>query len=193
MSLSVTPPSPTISGSNLPRFLLERRFLKPVLTGPRNARTCKFGRKDFESLRRDGERVWLLHCKAPKRRLKGTQALNYIEDAERKHYDKRFLTRNRNPWYKPESREPAPILFTYMTSGRPRFILNERRVLNLNNLHCLYLRQHVQKSSSRIAGLVRVLNSQQVIEQLPQVGRVYGGGLVKVEPKELEMVLLPLC
>jgi adenine-specific DNA-methyltransferase len=181
----------TLSDPDVKRLRIERRFLEPVLTHTRNAATCKFGRKDFESLRKEGEKVWLLNCKVPKRKLEGTRALNYIRNAERKHYNERVLTGSRRPWYKPESREPAPILFTYMTSGRPRFILNEGRVLNLNNLHCLYLRPHVSKSSSRIATLVHVLNSKEVIAQLPQVGRVYGGGLIKVEPRELENVMLP--
>ncbi len=104
-----------------------------------------------------------------------------------------YLCRSRRPWYTQENRPPAPIICTYMgrsrKGGRPfRFILNHSQATALNTYLMLYpkpalsrfMREHPE--ALRIAW--RFLNDIDTDEILGH-GRVYGGGLHKLEPKEL--------
>lgn len=105
-----------------------------------------------------------------------------------------FLVRSRSPWYKQEQREAAPFVITYMGRGaamaeRPfRFIMNQSAAITTNMYLMLYPIASLEAALSRgdvelpqVHEAVNALSGQ----QLRDGGRVYGGGLHKMEPKEL--------
>lgn len=109
----------------------------------------------------------------------------------------RYLCTHRKPWYSQEYRPPAPILFTYIgrlntKRGRPfRFILNNSKATAPNVYLMLYPKSFLSFKLRHQPGLLRqiwVLLNQIDIPSLLQEGRVYGGGLHKLEPKELARV-----
>lgn len=117
----------------------------------------------------------------------------YFASAEKKVREG-YLVRNRSPWYRQEVREPAPILLTYMgrshnPSAAPfRFIGNKSQAIATNGYLMLYpkgqLKHALEKGFVTLEDVLEVLNSI-TPHELRNGGRVYGGGLHKVEPKEL--------
>lgn len=97
-----------------------------------------------------------------------------------------YLARNREPWYKVDRRESAPILVTYMSRGGCRFILNESDARNLNNLHGIY--PNVKLSDEELDALLAYLNSGFADDVVRRSGRTYSTGMDKIEPNELESV-----
>jgi adenine-specific DNA-methyltransferase len=105
---------------------------------------------------------------------------------------KRYLCRTRKPWYAQEVRPAPPILCTYMgrsEKARPfRFILNHSKAAATNVYLLLYPREPLKSLADREPKLIRTvwetLNNVRADELLGE-GRVYGGGLHKLEPKEL--------
>jgi hypothetical protein len=104
-----------------------------------------------------------------------------------------YLCRSRRPWYTQENRPPAPIICTYMgrsrAGGKPfRFILNHSQATALNTYLMLYpkpaLSRFMQENPEALRTAWRFLNDIDT-EELLGHGRVYGGGLHKLEPKEL--------
>jgi hypothetical protein len=87
-----------------------------------------------------------------------------------------------------EQRTPPPILFAYLGRRDCRFILNEAGVVPLTGFLCVYPwdtnRQAVQK-------LWRALNHPDTIQNLAFAGKSYGGGAVKVEPRQLDSLEIP--
>ena len=77
-----------------------------------------------------------------------------------------------------------------MSRKKPRFILNEARILVLNTLHHIYLEGKALARKVEIKTLLAYLNSDRVLSRLKNIGRIYGGGLLKVEPRELERLLV---
>jgi hypothetical protein len=180
----------TLSESTVKQLGIEKRFLKPVLAKASYLVSEELDASEFKRILRSGRKAWLLFCSKPKTELGGTRVLSYLKKAEKKGYHRRALTGARHPWYRTERRDPAPILFTYMSNSRPRFIYNQIHALNLNNLHGIYLKSRKLRSKKHVEQLVRILNSDLVVDQLQTVGRNYARGLLKVEPKELEQVVI---
>lgn len=141
-------------------------------------------------------RRFLLDC-----RLSSTQIRNdlpelwkYLEEGRERGVADRYICRHRKPWYAQESRPAAPFVCTYLGrkgSGRERpfrFILNRSRATAPNVYLMLYPTENVARAMAKDNALHekawKALNSIRP-EALLGEGRVYGGGLHKLEPREL--------
>lgn len=96
-----------------------------------------------------------------------------------------YVAQQRRSWWAVELRAPAPILVTYMARQAPAFVLNTAKARHLNIAHGLYPREPIAETDLKaILGYLRRHTTT-------VGGRVYAGGLVKFEPKELERLRLP--
>jgi hypothetical protein len=124
----------------------------------------------------------------------------YLQEGKARGLHERYLCSHRALWYGQENRPPAPIVCTYIgrgdtKRGRPfRFILNSSRATVANVYLAMYPTPLLQRALRCDPGLIRrvwmVLN-EITPEMLLGEGRVYGGGLHKLEPKELAKVPVP--
>jgi len=124
----------------------------------------------------------------------------YLQFGREKGLHQRYLCANRPMWYLQERRPPAPIICTYMARSvvpnQPpfRFILNNSNATITNGFLALYpqprFENFMNKNKDAILKAWQALN-QVSIENILHEGRVYGGGLHKLEPKELANVHLP--
>lgn len=191
------------TGSNsffiLPPGEIEERglpwdFFQPILPSPRYL--------DSDEIETDDKgdpvlthRLYLLNCRLPEPdvRTRYPRLWAYLRNGIPQVSD-RYLCRHRNPWYSQEVRPPSPIVCTYMgrknkSNGAPfRFILNNSRATAANVYLLLYpkpvLRNLLEKDPNLIRKVWEILKGIDP-EKLLGEGRVYGGGLYKLEPKEL--------
>lgn len=108
------------------------------------------------------------------------------------------LCKGRSPWYSQEDRRPALFLSAYVsrntkseTSFPLRFILNDSDATATNSYLMLYPKGPLTEVLTVSPELrVGVWEALKRIGRSPEVkdGRTYGGGLVKLEPKELAQV-----
>lgn len=96
-----------------------------------------------------------------------------------------FVAKHRRAWWAVQLREPAPILSTYMARSAPTFVHNLAGARHINIAHGLYPR--VELSGNDIKMILAYLRKAATIDG----GRIYAGGLVKFEPKELERLRIP--
>lgn len=124
----------------------------------------------------------------------------YLQEGRAKRLHEGYLCSHRTLWYAQEDRPAPPIVCTYLgrsdtKNGRPfRFILNNSKATVANVYLAMYPTPLLQKALRQDPHLIRpvweALN-RITPEQLLGEGRVYGGGLHKLEPKELANVPAP--
>ncbi len=96
-----------------------------------------------------------------------------------------YVARHRTPWWRVRLAEPPPILASYMARRPPAFVRNLAGARFLNIAHGLYPRDPLPPWL--LDALAGYLSQSVTIGQ----GRVYAGGLVKFEPKEMERLPVP--
>jgi hypothetical protein len=124
----------------------------------------------------------------------------YLEEGKAKNLHERYLCRHRTRWYAQESRPAPPLICTYLgrgdaKNGRPfRFILNQSNATVANVYLALYPTPILTGALTRDPSLMRrvweILN-RITPDRLLGEGRVYGGGLHKLEPRELANMPAP--
>ena len=100
-----------------------------------------------------------------------------------------YKCRVRSPWWRVPLPPRPDLLLTYMDQERPRLLTNASRVAHLNSLYGV----RVRSGWTRLArGLLPIasLNSATLLGA-EIVGRAYGGGLLKLEPKEADVLPVP--
>jgi len=113
---------------------------------------------------------------------------DYLKRGEALGLPTRTLIASRRPWYKMERRTPPPYLFAYLGRRHARFVRNDAGVVPLTGFLCVYPRVD---DPGYHAALGHVLTHPDTVRNLPLVGKSYGGGAIKVEPRALENLPLP--
>lgn len=168
--------------------------LKPMLPGPRFVKASCIESDELGYPVLDRQLV-VIHTERPIKDLaESDPALAaYLAGADEKTLNG-YLVKQRKPWYKQEKREPSPFLITYMGRGaaaddRPfKFILNRSRAIASNMYLMLYPIGPLEAALSRGDISLDEVHSallRLTADDLRDGGRVYGGGLHKMEPKEL--------
>lgn len=177
---------------------LPLEYLIPILPAPRNLHAERV-EANFKGLGED-DRYFLLSCPLPIDiiEIKYPQLFDYIKDGEQRGINSSYNCQRRFPWYLCEMRSPAPIYMTYMGRGIDnnrmfRFILNESSSVVTNSYLMLYPRDGYKYcfDNKKTAETVWTILNGISKERLVRCGRSYGGGLFKIEPKELEALIIP--
>lgn len=176
------------------------KFIKPVLPSPRYL-SESIVRADDQGTPKLPKPRFLLNCTEPPSIVKRAfpKLWAYLESGERHGIPLRYLCAGREVWYYQEKRAPAQYLASYMgrSNGRKespfRFFLNQSKALVTNVFLNLYpkpfLAEFLNQDARRWIELLETLNSIDVNHIIDE-GREYGGGLHKIEPKELANVRL---
>lgn len=113
---------------------------------------------------------------------------DYLRRGESQGLHRRALLRTRSPWHRMETRDVPPILFAYLGRRSARFIRNKAGVVPLTGFLCVYPHDQTRRG---IDNLWRLLSDPRTIANLRLVGKSYGNGAIKVEPRALERLPLP--
>ncbi|MFQ3582551.1 MAG: N-6 DNA methylase [Chloracidobacterium sp.] len=147
-----------------------------------------FSNEDVERLEDRGRPTRLLNVNGLSFDQLPVAVQKYLKEGEARGLDKKTLIRTRKPWYRMETRKSPPILFAYLGRRNARFIRNRAGVVPLTCLLCVYPKQ---ADTAFVDRLWKVLSHPQTIGNLRAVGKSYGGGAIKVEPRALERLPLP--
>jgi hypothetical protein len=184
-----------VTQEQVEEFSLPKEFLIPILPSPR------YLKQDIIEADESGdpileEKLFLLSCDLPESQVKRLypSLWNYYQIGIERKVHQTYICSHRSPWYSQESRPPCPLLCTYMGRHSPnknnpfRFILNYSNACAANVYLLLYPKPivdtFIRESPEAIRRLWQALR-QISVKSLVGEGRVYGGGLHKLEPREL--------
>ncbi|WP_075591569.1 Eco57I restriction-modification methylase domain-containing protein [Labilibacter marinus] len=180
------------------RLNLPLEHFRPILPSPRYL-------KETEILSDENrnpiieQKLFVLDCKLSLTEIEGRypSLYSYIQTGIEKGVSNRYLCKNRKIWYAQENRESSSFYCTYIGRSNSknkntfRFILNHSDSIVSNSYLILnpkdklksFLSENIENKRLIYDALNSILDSQLLDE-----GRVYGGGMHKIEPRELSKV-----
>lgn len=176
----------TLSPARAAQLGLTEADLTPISPpGSRHLRHLRFTAADRRARGESQERTLLF------RPQKDPSAAGwaYIAAGEATEVNKAYKCRVRSPWWRTPLLPPADLLLTYMNADTVRLCANEAAAHHLNSVHGVYLRPSLRESGARLLPLA-TLNSLTLLGA-ELVGRGYGGGILKLEPREADQLPVP--
>lgn len=184
-----------LTAAQITEYQLPTEFWTPILPSPRFLPADEIT-ADEQGNPQIVPQLFLLTCSLPEATVRDCYPTlwRYLQVGVEQGIDQRYLAQHRTPWYAQEQRQPTPFFCTYMgrqtdKGGAPfRFILNHSQAIAPNVYLMLYPKPILQRSLDADPALMRTI--WQILNAinpalLTSEGRIYGGGLHKIEPREL--------
>ena len=166
----------------------DEHLLRISPPGTKHLRGLTFTKSNWETLRKAREPVWLLH---PAQDDDSPALRRYVKYGEELGVDQAYKCQVRSPWWRPPVVTAPDLFFTYMSHRYPRLIANKARVTFLNSMHGVRLKDDAP-TVARDALPLLILNSLTMLGAEIH-GRSYGGGILKMEPREASTLPVPSC
>lgn len=183
------------SFEDLKELDLPLQEFRPILPSPRYLDKTEID-ADRQGYPIIENRLFVLDCKLSISEIQKNypNLHDYLQKGIQNGVLERYICKNRKIWYAQESRSESYFYCTYIgrsdkKNKKPfRFILNYSKAIVTNSYLILYPKNHLAR---KIEDEPIILN--QIKESLNRIstktmleeGRVYGGGMHKLEPKEL--------
>lgn len=165
---------------------LTRSDLLPLSPpGSRHLRGLAFTESARTEMGRSGSATWLFRPAGEPSKA----ARDYIDHGVRLGVEEAYKCRVRTPWWRVPLLRPAGLLLTYMNADTPRLCSNRAGVHHLNSVHGLYVRSGLKTLAMDLLPLA-ALNMHTFVGA-ETVGRAYGGGMLKIEPREADTLPVP--
>lgn len=184
-----------VGEDTISRYEIPEDYLTPILPSPRLLKTDRIASDNGKPLLDNPLFLFSSDEDLNTIRQKHPLVAKYIDKGVSDGVNESYICSRHNPWYSCEKRLPAPFVIPYMgrnnKSGRMfRFILNESKAIATNGYLLLYPKKeyaYLFKSRQLLLDIWKQLNNIPV-ESFERQGRFYGGGLHKLEPRELLML-----
>lgn len=167
---------------------IPRSMLKLAVGRTRDVPGDSITRDDLRKLDERGRPTLLFSPEAESLNQLPENVRAYLELGESQGLPGRALIKTRKPWFRMEKREIPPFLFAYLGRRNTRFIRNDAAVIPLTGFLCVYPHRCFME---RTGELWEILSAPETVENLPMVGKSYGSGAIKVEPRSLERLPIP--
>jgi len=170
------------------QFEIPEKYFVRAVGRTRDVPTEEITQKTLDTLRKKGRPTLLLSLNSEPFENYPEKLKKYLKNGESLGLPQRPLISQRKPWYKTESRLAPPFLFSYLGRRNSRFIRNTAKIIPLTSFLCVYPKNDEKEFTER---LWKILNHPDTISNLAMIGKSYGDGAIKVEPRSLEKLPIP--
>ena len=176
-----------VSDADAQYWHIEPEYLRPAVSKAADINGAVFGPEDWNALRREGKRAWLLDVSAPQTAIKHGVRTYLEHGSTRLGICTRYKIRTRSPWHRVPGVYAPDAFMTYMSYDHPRLTLNRAHAVSTNTVHRVRFTHEVDPEVV-VASFYNTLT----LLSAELVGRHYGGGVLKLETKEAESVRVPI-
>ena len=164
----------------------ERELMRISPPSSRHLRGLMFGKQSWDRMRLDHAAVYLFR---PTGANLSDGARRYIEHGESLGVQNAYKCRVRSPWWRVPLVKTPDLFLTYMNHIAPRLISNRVGVGHLNSIHGVTLAPGLKRLGMDLLP-ISAMNSLTLLGA-ELVGRAYGGGMLKLEPREADSLPVP--
>ena len=165
-------------------WLIPEEFLCPTVRNGRVLPDSELTSKAVNQWVRSDDPMMLLRI--PKAADVPSPVRRYLDTAAGLHARTAYKCRTREPWYSvPDVRFPD-LFLSYMSGKKPSLVLNSAAATCTNAVHSV-----VMRDKANIAVLRRAWDSPFVTLSCEIEGHALGGGMLKLEPREADRILVP--
>jgi adenine-specific DNA-methyltransferase len=179
----------TLSQATADRYGLseEAGHLRKVCPpGTKHMKGLSFSVAQWRTLRDAGEPAWLLY---PDPADTSPALRAYVLHGEQRGVHNAYKCRVRTPWWRPPVVQPPDLFFTYMSHRYPRLFTNTAGTTFVNSMHGIRLGPGVPSVSKAALPLLAFNSLTMLGAEI--FGRSYGGGVLKMEPREAATLPVP--
>ncbi len=153
--------------------------------GSAHLRGLSLSPPSLRSLGINGKSTWLFRPREDPSKA----ARKYIMHGERSGVPEAYKCRVRSTWWRVPYLQPADLLLTYMNADAVRIVTNSARAHHLNSVHGIYLDPSLTTLGRTLLPIASLNSVTMLSGEL--AGRSYGGGILKMEPREADNWLMP--
>ena len=164
----------------------DRELIRISPPSSRHLRGLMFGDQSWKHMRNERAAVFLF--RPPEDTISG-EAKRYIEHGESLGVQNAYKCRVRSPWWRVPLVKTPDLFLTYMNHVSPRLISNRARVSHLNSIHGVTLTPGHKRLGMDLLPMAAMNSLTLLGAEL--VGRAYGGGMLKLEPREADNLPVP--
>lgn len=176
----------TLTSADVKRLgLAQTDVIRLSPPGSRHLRALSLTAQGLTALDEAGSSTWLFRPIGDP----SSAAWRYIKSGEAAAVHEAYKCRVRGTWWRVPYLRPADLLLTYMNADTARLCTNTAGVHHLNSVHGLYLTEAHRALGRDLLSLAS-LNSVTLLGA-EMVGRAYGGGVLKLEPREADRWPMP--
>ncbi len=171
-----------LTSQDAQRWRIPARFLRPAVKNTRGLKGTQITVDDWVA---KGEE-YLLHV--PSNTEVPSELTDYLSEGQRRGVHLGYKCRTRKHWYEVPHVYRPDALLSYMSGNAPRLLANPAGAVAPNTLHVIRLAAQSDLSGSALSS--RWPNSLTALSSEVE-GHSLGGGMLKLEPTEAEMLLIP--
>jgi len=166
--------------------LTDKDIIRIFPPGTRKINWFAFTEAAWHSMRDEGAAVYLFY---PRSTALDTNSKNYIDVGVNRKIHTGYKCANRKPWWRVPIPQEPDLIFTYMNHQMPRIVSNDAKIQASNSVYGVKLHRNRKLIGRKV--LPRLFfNSVSALSSEIE-GRSYGGGLLKIEPREADRIFLP--
>jgi adenine-specific DNA-methyltransferase len=161
-------------------------FVRPLVARSSHLSGLRFTKRDWEDNAQSGLTAYLLDVQGISRSELPSALMNYIEQGEARGFHRGYKCSIRDPWWEVPSTWIPGGFFLRQIHEFPKMIVNHAEATSTDTVH----RVKISDGCSPASLAVTMLNSL-TFAHAELVGRSYGGGVLELEPREAERLLVP--